>query len=165
MKKYCLEILPVVGLLILAGGLMSQTTKPTPAQTTKPVPTQSARPSAANAKKAMLASVERGKQVYLTQCLACHLADALGVENMNPPLVKTKWVLGDKTPLVQVVLKGMKGVEIEGDAYHNVMAPHSDLTDQQIADVLTYVRNNFGNKASAITAGEVKAIRAKTKLN
>jgi mono/diheme cytochrome c family protein len=43
------------------------------------------------------------------------------------------------------------------------MAPHPDLTDQQIADVLTYVRNNFGNKATAITAAEVKAIRAKNK--
>jgi mono/diheme cytochrome c family protein len=141
MKRYSLGILPAAILLILAGALMSQTKKPVPA------------------------SLERGKQVYLAQCLACHLPDALGVENMNPPLVKTKWVLGDKTPLVQIVLKGMKGVEIDGDAYHNVMAPHSDLTDQQIADVLTYVRNNFGNKASAITAAEVKAIRAKTKLN
>lgn len=108
--------------------------------------------------------MNRGKQVYLEQCLACHQADAGGVQNMNPPLVKTKWILGDKTTLVQVVLKGMTGeVDIEGETYHNVMAPHNDLTDQQIADVLTYVRNNFGNKASAVTAAEVKMIRAKTK--
>ena len=45
--------------------------------------------------------------------------------------------------------------------YHNVMAPTRFLTDQQIADVLTYVRNSFGNKAKAITAAEVKAVRAK----
>lgn len=139
------------GLLALSVALMSQTQKP--AQAKKPAV------SAATA-----ASIERGKQVYLEQCLACHQADAMGVQGMNPPLVKTKWVLGDKTTLVQIVLKGMTGeVEINGDTYHNVMAPHSDLTDQQIADVLTYVRNNFGNKASAITAAEVKAIRAKTK--
>ena len=43
------------------------------------------------------------------------------------------------------------------------MASHGDLTDQQIADVLTYVRNSFGNKAAAVTAGEVKAIRATSK--
>jgi len=139
------------GLFVLASVLMSQTKKPA---------------SAAQSKNGMAASAERGKQVYLEQCLACHQADALGVPNMNPPLVKTKWVLGDKTTLVQLVLKGMTGeVEINGETYHNVMAPHSELTDQQIADVLTYVRNNFGNKASAVTAAEVKAIRAKTPLN
>jgi mono/diheme cytochrome c family protein len=138
--------------------LMSQTTtKPSPAPAGKPA-------SPAQTKPGLQASLDRGKQVYLQQCLACHQADGGGVQNMNPPLVKTKWVLGDKTTLVQVVLKGMTGeVDIDGDTYHNVMAPHSELTDQQIADVLTYIRNNFGNKARAVTAGEVKAIRAKTK--
>ena len=105
----------------------------------------------------------RGKQVYLLQCLACHQADALGTENMNPPLVRTKFVLGDKTALVQIVLNGLKGVDIDGNSYHNVMAPHSDLSDRQIADVLTYVRNSFGNKASAVTATQVKTVRATNK--
>ena len=110
------------------------------------------------------ASIARGEIVYKSTCLACHMADAGGVPNMNPPLIKTKWVLGDKKTLVQVVLKGMTGqVEVNGDSYQNVMAPHADLTDQQIADVLTYIRNNFGNKASAVTAAQVKAIRAVTK--
>jgi mono/diheme cytochrome c family protein len=152
MKTNKLTIILGGGLFLLASALMSQTKKPaTPAQK-------------GPGKAAVQASMDRGKQVYLEQCLACHQADAGGVQGMNPPLVKTKWVLGDKTSLVQVVLKGMTGeVDINGDTYHNVMAPHSDLTDQQIADVLTYVRNNFGNKASVVTAGEVKAIRAKTK--
>ena len=83
---------------------------------------------------------------------------------MNPPLVKTKWVLGDKTTLVRIVLMGMTGeVKVNGDSYHNVMAPHSDLTDQQVADVLTYVRATFGNNAKPITAAEVKAIRTRIK--
>jgi mono/diheme cytochrome c family protein len=112
----------------------------------------------------LAASVARGKQVYLTQCLACHQVDAAGVQGMNPPLIKTKFVLGDKPTLVKIVLNGMTGaVDINGDTYHNVMAPHSELTDQQIADVLTYVRNSFGNKASAVTAAQVKAIRATNK--
>lgn len=139
------------GLLALAPFLMSQTQRPAAATQHK-------------TGQGLQASLVRGKQVYLEQCLACHQADAGGVQNMNPPLIKTKWVLGDKTTLVQVVLKGMTGpVDIDGDTYQNVMAPHSDLTDRQIADVLTYVRNNFGNKASRVTAAEVKAIRAKTK--
>lgn len=109
------------------------------------------------------ASITRGKQVYLEQCLACHQMDAKGVPNMNPPLIKSKYVLGDKAALVKIVLNGMKQVQIDGNDYTGVMAPHPDLTDQQIADVLTYVRNSFGNKASAVTVAQVKAIRATNK--
>lgn len=113
---------------------------------------------------AMQASMTRGKQVYLQVCLACHMATAIGVEGMNPPLIKTKFVLGDKSTLVKIVLNGMTGdLDIDGDTYHGVMAPHSELTDQQIADVLTYVRNSFGNKASVVTPAQVKTIRAGNK--
>jgi mono/diheme cytochrome c family protein len=108
------------------------------------------------------ASVNRGQAVYLTQCLACHQADGGGVPNMNPPLQGAKAVLGkDKAKLVRIVLQGMHGQDIDGEEYHNTMAPHPDLTDRQIADVLTYVRNNWGNKAIAISAAEVKQVRAK----
>lgn len=106
------------------------------------------------------ASIARGKLVYLQQCLACHQADASGVPNMNPPLIKTRQVLGDKTALIRIVLNGLKGVDIDGDSFNGVMAPHPDLTDLEIADVLTYVRNSFGNKASAVTVAQVKAVRA-----
>jgi mono/diheme cytochrome c family protein len=50
-------------------------------------------------------------------------------------------------------------IEIDGETYSNIMAPHDFLKDQEVADVLTYVRNSFGNKASAVTAAEVKAAR------
>jgi mono/diheme cytochrome c family protein len=128
---------------VLAIGLMSQTKKP-----------------AAPVQGGLQASMVRGKQVYLQQCLACHQADAGGVEGMNPSLIKAKFVLGDKAALVKIVLNGLSGVEIDGDSYNGVMAPHADLTDLQIADVLTYIRSNFGNKASAITPAQVKAVRA-----
>ena len=131
---------------VLAFGFISQTSKPV-------APTQSS----------IKASITRGKQVYLQQCLACHQVDASGVPNMNPPLIKTKQVLGDKTALIKIVLNGLKGVDIDGDTYNGVMAPHPDLTDQEIADVLTYVRNSFGNKATAVTAAQVKAVRAANK--
>ena len=106
-------------------------------------------------------SVSRGKIVYANVCLACHMADGGGVQNMNPPLVKTTYVLGDKTTLIKIVLNGFKeDVEINGQTYSNNMTPHSDLKDQQIADVLTYVRKSFGNKASSVTVAEVKKVRA-----
>ncbi len=108
------------------------------------------------------ASIDRGKKVYDITCLACHQADGLGVQRMNPPLVKTKWILGDKKALARIVLNGLKGgeIEIDGDNFHNPMPPQATaLTDQQIADVLTYVRNSFGNKASAVAVADVKAAR------
>lgn len=110
----------------------------------------------------MKASMERGQKVYEATCLACHQADAGGVPNMNPPLIKTKWVLGNKTALATIVLKGLKGgeINIDGDTFNNPMpAQETVLSDQQIADVLTYIRNSFGNKASAVTVAEVTAAR------
>jgi mono/diheme cytochrome c family protein len=111
------------------------------------------------------ASIERGKKIYTTYCLSCHQADGSGVPKMNPPLIKTSWVLGDKTKLINVVLKGMNDkIEIDDEEYENVMASHSFLKDEEIADVLSYVRNSFGNKASVVTPAEVKVARAKAKL-
>ncbi|OWP64174.1 cytochrome C [Hymenobacter amundsenii] len=109
------------------------------------------------------AVLARGKVVYTQNCLTCHMADGYGVDGMNPPLIKTSYVLGDKTRLTKVVLHGMQGLDVDGEPYNNVMPAHAFLTDQQIADVLTYVRNSFGNKASAVQTTEVKAIRAANK--
>lgn len=102
--------------------------------------------------------------MYGVNCLACHQADGYGVGNLNPPLAGTSWVLGNKNPLIQMVLKGSKGqVEIDGETFSNAMPAQAHLTDQEIADVLTYIRNSFGNKASVVTPAEVKSARAKTK--
>ncbi|MEX8547947.1 MAG: cytochrome c [Mucilaginibacter sp.] len=107
------------------------------------------------------ASMTNGQAVYSQSCVSCHQPDGYGVQNMNPPLIKTSYVLGDKTRLINILLKGLSHQEIDGNMYQNVMPSHDFLTDQQIADVLTYVRNSFGNKASAVTEPEVKAQRAK----
>ena len=106
-------------------------------------------------------SMARGKIVYTSVCLPCHMADGGGVQNMNPPLVKTTYVLGNKPALIKIVLNGFNDdVEINGQTYSNTMSAHDDLKDQQIADVLTYVRNSFGNKASAVKVAEVTKVRA-----
>jgi mono/diheme cytochrome c family protein len=106
----------------------------------------------------------RGKIVYNNICLACHMADGGGVPTMNPPLINTEYVLGSKTRLIKIVLNGFKeDVQINGQSFSNNMTPHRDLKDRQIADVLTYVRRSFGNKASRITTLEVKKVRAANK--
>jgi mono/diheme cytochrome c family protein len=140
----------IIGLLLsLAPAVLN-------AQTKKPVATKPATVS-----KVVM---DRGKEVYQINCLACHQADGSGVPNLNPTLVKTKWVLGSKSVLIQQILEGSQGkVEIDGETFNNAMPPLPHLTDQQIADVITYVRNSFGNKASAATPAEVKTVRAKKK--
>src|SRR5690349_4931843 len=74
--------------------------------------------SAGASSPAMKQSIERGKIVYTTTCLPCHQADGGGVPNMNPPLSKTEYVLGDKTRLINIILKGLnEDVSINGDTY------------------------------------------------
>jgi mono/diheme cytochrome c family protein len=107
-------------------------------------------------------SIERGNKVYINTCLPCHQINGSGVPGMNPPLKKTEWVLGDKKKLVSVVLKGLdEEIEVNGETYSNTMPSFANLSDQEIADVLTYVRNSFGNKASQVTESEVKKVRGK----
>ena len=107
-------------------------------------------------------SMERGKKVYENTCLACHQAKGSGVPGMNPPLKKTKWVLGDKKTLINIVLKGLdQEIEINGETYSNSMPAVVNLNDQEIADALTYVRNSFGNKASQVKEADVKKLREK----
>ncbi|MDB5115208.1 MAG: cytochrome c [Mucilaginibacter sp.] len=123
-----------------------------------------ARPKAKTGTANLSASIARGKDVYMQTCVSCHQVDGGGVQNMNPPLIKTTYVLGDKTKLITIVLNGFnESVEINGDSYTNTMPSHDFLKDGQIADVLTYVRNSFGNKAPAVTTAEVIKVRAAVK--
>ena len=146
------NLLVLLGLLAVAAG-------PAAAQK-KPAAKAPASKAAAGVSAGVLA---QGKSLYAQNCLSCHQADGGGVDGLNPPLGKTDYVLGDKPRLIKVLLNGLQGVDINGEEYHNVMPAQDHLTDQQMAAVLTYVRNAFGNKASGITAAEVQAVRAASK--
>ena len=109
-------------------------------------------------------SIENGQLVYQGNCLSCHQANGSGVYGIAPPLRKTSYVLGDKTKLIQIVLNGFnEDVEIDGEYYSNPMPAFPRLSNREIADVLTYIRNNFENNASAVTLDEVKKERSKMK--
>ena len=155
-------LIGVLSLVVYSVEAQTKTTvkKTTSTTTKKTTSTKSATSAASNA--ALQASITRGKTVYDTYCLVCHQSNGSGVPSMNPPLIKTSWVLGSKTVLIEQVLKGSSNkVEIDGEKFHGVMPAQVQLTDEQIADVLTFVRNSFGNKASIVTPAEVKAVRAK----
>ena len=108
------------------------------------------------------AELQRGSEIYISTCIACHQPNGEGVPGLHPPLVKTTHVLGDKTRLIQIMLKGMdEAVVINDITYTTPMPSFAQLTDQQIADVLNYVRNSFGNQASVVGVSQVKAERLK----
>jgi len=101
-----------------------------------------------------------GELVYNRYCGSCHQNNGRGASGRFPPLAATSWVIGDKKRLIQLVLNGLEGqIEVNGLSFNNSMPQHSFLKDEEIANVLTYIRQNFGNKASAIGTEEVQAVR------
>ena len=112
-----------------------------------------------NAQKS--AEIPPGKKVYDSVCLVCHMADGSGVPGMHPPIIESDFVNGEADTLIGIVLHGIKGkLEVKGEVYNSIMPPQANLTDQQIADVLTFVRSNFGNSAGPITPEEVQKVRS-----
>jgi mono/diheme cytochrome c family protein len=113
-----------------------------------------------NKKPAQETTADPGQEIYLKYCMACHQASGSGVQGMYPTLQKTDWVHGDKARLIGLLLNGQQGeITVNGQVFRGVMPTHQFLTDEQIADVLTYVRSNFGNSAGAVTPEEVAGIR------
>lgn len=105
-----------------------------------------------------------GQTVYMQVCFACHQPTGMGLPGMFPTLAGSDWVTAAKPDrLIRIVLHGITGpIQLNGQPFSSpapIMPPQGTLSDEQIANVLTYVRTNFGNQASAVTADEVKAIR------
>lgn len=104
--------------------------------------------------------VSGGEKVYQTYCGACHQKDGLGASGRFPSLAGTPWVTGNKEKLIRIVLAGLEGaIVVNGESFDGLMPQHSFLKDEEVANVLTYVRQNFGNNASAISIRDVNKIR------
>ncbi|GAB4031934.1 PVC-type heme-binding CxxCH protein [Spirosoma jeollabukense] len=116
-----------------------------------------------------LALYNQGKEIYAKEgyCTTCHQPDGKGLTASGfPPLIGTKWVLGNEDRLIKIALKGLMGpIDVGGKTYPGQvpMTPFGGLLkDNEIAAVLTYVRNSFGNNAPAILPDKVKKVRAAT---
>jgi nitrite reductase (NO-forming) len=104
--------------------------------------------------------MEKGKRVYLQTCFACHQPTGVGLPGVFPPLAKSDYLMADKTRSIMGVIKGNTGpMKVNGVDYNGIMPPVL-LNDEQIANVLTYVRNSFGNEGEAVTIDEVARVRA-----
>lgn len=106
-------------------------------------------------------SIKRGKEVYALYCQNCHMEDGKGMPEINPPVAKADYLKKPAKILIGVILKGQSGeVVVNGKKYNAIMPAQDYLSDEQIADVLNYVRNSWGNKIPGTTTpAMVKALR------
>jgi mono/diheme cytochrome c family protein len=117
-----------------------------------------------------LASFKRGKDLYHGEaaCFGCHAPDGGGVLGLAPPLDNSEWVTGTPELLGKVLLHGMTGpITVNGIKYETpagmpALAGNPMFTDQKIADIMTYVRNEWSNKASPVQPAQVEKLRAET---
>jgi mono/diheme cytochrome c family protein len=105
-----------------------------------------------------------GAEVYAT-CAACHMANGQGLVGAFPPLAGSDWVTGRAEVPIALVLHGMQGpVPVKGVTYNAIMTPWGAMfSDEEIANVVTYIRTSWGNTASGVTAADVAKVRAATK--
>lgn len=105
-------------------------------------------------------NIAAGEKLYNLYCSTCHLNDGNGDGNRYPPIAGSEWVSGNPRKLIELVLKGMSGpITVKGKPFNGVMPPHDFLTDEQVAQILTYIRSEFKNNASPISPNFVKAVR------
>jgi glucose/arabinose dehydrogenase/mono/diheme cytochrome c family protein len=101
-----------------------------------------------------------GKEIYMMACAACHQPHGLGQEGLAPPLSGSEWVAGSPDRLVRVVLHGLRGpIKVKGQTYQLEMPTMGILEDEQISQVLTYIRHEWGHTFSPVDAAAVKKIR------
>ncbi len=104
-----------------------------------------------------------GKQLFATQCVACHQASGLGVPGVFPPLVGSEWVLGSEKTLGAILLHGVTGsLTVKGTSYNGSMPAFGALSDAELAGVMSYLRSEWGNAAPAVTPEALKTLRDAT---
>ena len=105
--------------------------------------------------------IAKGKGVFMQTCFVCHQMNGEGIPGQIPPLAKADFLMADKERSIRFVLQGYTGeVVVNGKKFNGTMAPFHHLPDDDIANVLTYVRNSFGNSGDAVKAEEVRRIRS-----
>jgi nitrite reductase (NO-forming) len=107
---------------------------------------------------------QAGSVLFKGTCSTCHQDNGQGLADVFPPLAKSDFLAANPHRAIEVVLNGLTGpVTVNGKSYNSVMPPMSQLNDDEVANILTYVLNSWGNSGPAITAHQVAEVRAKTK--
>lgn len=104
-------------------------------------------------------SIADGKAIFSRTCVACHQSEGQGIKAVFPPLAKSDFLNKNKDTAIDAVLFGLKGeITVNGEKYNSVM-PSQSLSDQEVADVMNYVYNIWGNDKTIITPAEIKKRR------
>ncbi|QTN34043.1 c-type cytochrome [Akkermansiaceae bacterium] len=127
-------------------------------------------PTGPKLKGAQLASFERGKALFHGEaaCFGCHAPDGAGMPNLGPPLDGSEWVTGKEEVFAKLLLHGMTGpVHVNGVKYETpaempALSANPMFTDQKIADIMTYTRNEWSNKAAPVSPDLIKKLRKET---
>lgn len=107
--------------------------------------------------------IAAGKALFQGTCSTCHQLDGKGLPGVFPPLAASDWLMADVDRSIGVVLNGLSGpITVNGQAFNSVMPPMSQLNDDEVANILTYVRNDWGNHGDVVTAAAVAKVRAST---
>ncbi|NDK55661.1 copper-containing nitrite reductase [Pontibacter fetidus] len=107
--------------------------------------------------------MELGKTLFAQNCQACHQAEGQGIKGAFPPLAKSDYLNADLNRAIGIVAHGLEGqIKVNGELYNSTM-PKLKLSDEEIANVLTYVVNNWGNKGGEVTPAQVKKAKASYK--
>ena len=111
------------------------------------------------AQNELKASMERGQEIYMGYCVTCHQSEGQGIEGVFPPLAKSDYLMADKKRSIDAIKNGMEGeIVVNGVTYNNIMTSLG-LDDQEVADVLNFVRNSWGNKGEMVKVKEVEKMK------
>jgi mono/diheme cytochrome c family protein len=108
-------------------------------------------------------SIARGQEVYASYCITCHMENGEGIESVYPPLAKSDYLMADKKRSIVQVMNGVSGeMKVNGVVYNGEMTSFG-LSDQEVSDVVNYIRNSFGNKdkGGPVKPADVAALRNK----
>lgn len=109
----------------------------------------------------LAASSERGKEIYLRNCVSCHMDQGEGLEGIFPPIAQSDYMLADKKRAIKQTLYGISGeMTVNGKKYNGEMNGF-DISDDEMSDLMNYIFNSFGNNGGIISPEDVKAVRKK----
>lgn len=114
----------------------------------------------ATSDKSLAEKIESGKQVYMKTCFACHQAEGQGIPNAFPPLANSDYLNADVDRAIRAVVKGLTGeITVNGEKYNSVMTRQA-ISNSEVADVLTYVYNSWGNNKTNVSKSRVDAVKS-----
>ncbi len=109
--------------------------------------------------------IKAGEALYAGTCSVCHQSNGEGLPGVFPPLAKSDYLLADPKRAIGAVVKGLSGkVTVNGKEYNSVMPPMAQLNDDEVANIVTYALNSWGNKGAAVSAADVKKVRAQASV-